>query len=209
MDSHSTTFHLVRHGETVHNVEGRLQGWCDSPLTREGVTAVRETAERLRGRDFVAAYTSTSLRAVTTAEQLLEHHPSVPLRALPQLRELGFGGLEGTREVDLLPTIDPVGMWAAVVGGTFEGFPGGETGPTFRARVLRAFAAIEAAHPSGEVLVVSHCLTLMTYLAAIDPTSTAVPRNAGVSVVEVGPAGRLLRSVDARRPAPTALAASR
>ena len=29
--------YLVRHGETRFNVEHRVQGWCDSPLTARGV----------------------------------------------------------------------------------------------------------------------------------------------------------------------------
>ena len=28
--------YLVRHGKTVFNTTGRLQGWSDSPLTPEG-----------------------------------------------------------------------------------------------------------------------------------------------------------------------------
>src|SRR5665647_3290263 len=37
----SLTLYLVRHGETVYNVERRLQGWCDSPLTPDGAAGVR------------------------------------------------------------------------------------------------------------------------------------------------------------------------
>lgn len=193
-----STLYLVRHGQTQHNVEGRLQGWCDSPLTRDGVAGVRETAARLATRTFTGAYVSTSARALATAELLLERHPRVPLRQMPDLREFGFGDLEATRELDLLPEIDPYDMWLGVVSGTFPGFPGGETGAGYRSRVLRAFRAVEAAHPEGEVLVVSHCLTLMTYLASIDPTRAAPPRNAGVAVVELGSARRLV-SVESHR----------
>lgn len=202
-----STLYLVRHGQTHYNVEGRLQGWCDSPLTRDGVAGVRETAGRLAGRSFSAAYVSTSPRALATAEMLLEHHPRVPLRAVPDLREFGFGDLEGTRELDLLPEVDPYDMWEGVVSGTFGGFPGGETGERYRSRVLRAFRAVEASHPEGEVLVVSHCLTLMTYLASIDPTRAAPPRNAGVAVVELGQARRLV-SVESHDAQPTAVPAA-
>lgn len=201
-----STLYLVRHGQTVYNVEGRLQGWCDSPLTDAGVEGVRATAERLAGRSFVAAYVSPSPRTRTTAELLLAHHRRVPVREVPDLREFGFGREEGRREVDLLPEVDPYDMWSGVVDGTFRGFPGGETGPRYRARVLRAFGAIEAAHREGAVLVVSHCLTLMTFLASIDPERTAPPRNAGVAVVELG-ATRALVSVEAREDAPTAVPA--
>ena len=203
----ASTLYLVRHGQTQFNVEGRLQGWCDSPLTRDGVAGVRETAGRLADRPFAAAYVSTSPRAVATAELLLEHHPRISLRQMPGLREFGFGEAEGTPELDLLPAIDPYDMWVGVVLGTFRGFPGGETGERYRARVLRAFAAVEAAHPEGDVLVVSHCLTLMTYLASIDPVRAAPPRNAGLAVVEVGAARRLV-SVESHRTVPESVPAA-
>ena len=31
------TFYYVRHGQTLFNILGRLQGWCDSPLTEKGI----------------------------------------------------------------------------------------------------------------------------------------------------------------------------
>ena len=43
--------YLVRHGKTVFNTTGRVQGWSDSPLTTEG----REIAERL-GRNLHAIH---------------------------------------------------------------------------------------------------------------------------------------------------------
>jgi len=200
------TLYLVRHAQTVFNVEGRLQGWCDSPLTEAGVEGARATAERLAGRPFVAAYVSPSPRTRATAELLLAHHRRVPVREMPDLREFGFGRQEGRREVDLLPEVDPYEMWVGIVDGTFGGFPGGETGERYRARVLRGFSLIEASHPQGEVLVVSHCLTLMTYLASIDRQRTAPPRNAGVAVVDVGPTRRVV-SVESREVAPMAVPA--
>lgn len=28
--------YIMRHGQTLFNVRGKIQGWCDSPLTEEG-----------------------------------------------------------------------------------------------------------------------------------------------------------------------------
>ena len=41
------TFYVVRHGQTLFNVMGKVQGWCDTPLTDEGVRAAE--ALGLRG----------------------------------------------------------------------------------------------------------------------------------------------------------------
>ena len=31
------TLYLMRHGQTLFNVLKKIQGWCDSPLTEEGI----------------------------------------------------------------------------------------------------------------------------------------------------------------------------
>jgi broad specificity phosphatase PhoE len=54
------TLFLVRHGETLFNRRGLMQGWVDSPLTEAGVEQARHAAEQLRDRPLVAAYSSTS-----------------------------------------------------------------------------------------------------------------------------------------------------
>lgn len=95
----SLEIYLVRHGQTVFNITGRLQGWSDSPLTRPG----REVPARLgrglggRGIRFDAAFSSTSPRAVETARIILDNskHAGLPLIQLPDLREYCFGGFEG------------------------------------------------------------------------------------------------------------------
>lgn len=185
----SLTLHLVRHGETTHNVENRLQGWCDSPLTWHGMAGVCATATTLADRDFVAAYTSTSERAVLTATQILARHLSTPLTEDPDLREFGFGEFEGRHESELLTRVDPYEMFVDIVRGEFVGLPGGERGPAYRERVLSAFRRIEQAHPDGDVVVVSHCLTLLVYLNTIDRFLTP-PQNASVTRVTVAPEGR-------------------
>ncbi len=31
-----TTLYIVRHGKTMFNTIERVQGWCDTPLTKQG-----------------------------------------------------------------------------------------------------------------------------------------------------------------------------
>lgn len=176
---------LVRHGQTVYNAEQRLQGWSDSPLTPGGLAGVRTTAAHLAGRPYVAAYVSPAGRAQATALEILAHHPRVPLMTDPDLREFGFGDLEARPETELVDRLDPEAMFAAILAGTFPGFGGGESGPQFLARVTSAFARIERRHADGEVLVVSHGLTLRTYLTMIDPRPKSPLPNASISTVLV------------------------
>ena len=58
--------YLMRHGQTVWNAEGRLQGRMDSPLTALGRAQARRQAQLVRGID-AARYASNAGRAVETA----------------------------------------------------------------------------------------------------------------------------------------------
>jgi 2,3-bisphosphoglycerate-dependent phosphoglycerate mutase len=180
----ATTLYLVRHGRTVLNEEERLQGWCDSPLTDEGVAGVRRTAEHLSERDLVAAYTSPFGRTVATARAILEHHPHLTLRHDDGLRELHFGEWEARPERELYATVDPYVLFGDVLRGTFPGLPGGESAATFLRRVRGSFDRIEKAHEGG-VLVVSHGVTLMAYLTGVAEVPARPLPNGSVSVVHL------------------------
>ena len=184
------TLYLVRHGQTQYNAQQLLQGWCDSPLTPQGLAGVRTAAAVLYAHHFSAAYVSPSGRAQATAREILADHPSTPLFTDPDLREFGFGDLEASPEADLCGRYDPETMFTDVLHGRFAGIPDGETGPLFLARVRSAFTRIEERHRHGHVLVVSHGLTLRTYLTMIDPRPTRPLPNASISTVEVRLDGR-------------------
>ena len=91
--------YLVRHGKTVFNTTGRLQGWSDSPLTPEGKAVAERLGKGLAAHSirFDAAFSSTAPRAADTAGLILQHsgHTHLALRTLPDLREYCFGGFEG------------------------------------------------------------------------------------------------------------------
>ena len=78
------TFYVVRHGQTLFNVMGKVQGWCDTPLTDEGVRAAQSLGRGLAEVDFSAAYSSDSGRAVHTLDELLRAHN----RRLPEVADV-------------------------------------------------------------------------------------------------------------------------
>jgi len=93
--------YLLRHGETVWNVERRLQGQKDSPLTTRGIVQARALA-RLLGEliEDPAAFTlvasplgRTWQTAVIVAEAL--GLDSQAIRFEPRLKEHHFGQWEG------------------------------------------------------------------------------------------------------------------
>ncbi|WP_373762293.1 histidine phosphatase family protein [Neisseria dentiae] len=94
------TLYLVRHGKTVFNTVGRLQGWSDSPLTPEGREAALALGRSLCGEVvFDAAFSSSSPRALETARLILQAagQEQLEITALEALREYCFGGFEGEK----------------------------------------------------------------------------------------------------------------
>ena len=95
------TIYLVRHGETVWNREGRLQGQSDSPLTDRGLKQAQAVGKLLRRVIGDAAdipiFVSPLERALRTAEAIcgpLGRNPAC-LRTDDLLKEISFGRWEG------------------------------------------------------------------------------------------------------------------
>lgn len=62
--------YLMRHGQTMFNQAGLVQGACDSPLTELGIEQAKKARAFFENRQiqFDAIYTSTQERACDTAE---------------------------------------------------------------------------------------------------------------------------------------------
>jgi probable phosphoglycerate mutase len=186
MTTSTLTLTLVRHGRTYLNQRRLLQGWSNSPLTRGGLEGVRTTAQHLARRPFVAAYSSPSGRAVTTAVEILRHHDGVPLRTDAGLRELHFGDYERKHETVLDEVIDWPDLVSQVISGRHPGLPGGEDAATFLGRLRAAMGRIATAHADGgEVLVVGHGLALGVWLATVGDGVLVPLPNASVSQVRL------------------------
>lgn len=149
------TFYLVRHGQTLFNVRGVTQGWCDSPLTEEGISMAQKLGTSLADVDFDACYTSISERAYDTAQYIIGDR-DIPLIIDENLKETNFGSIEGLE--------DPVPMFPdRIQKGWVE--EGGETMQQTADRVETALNTIIAENPNGGTfLVTSHGGALTAYL---------------------------------------------
>ena len=87
-------YYYVRHGETVFNLENRMQGITDSPLTCKGIEQIAQTTEALRNEFFNSAYTSPLPRTIQTAEIILEPH-HMHAKIFEPLREFSYGSWDG------------------------------------------------------------------------------------------------------------------
>lgn len=86
--------YMIRHGETLFNVQGRTQGWSDSPLTLNGINQAKQSKIFFENFPvkFDAYFSSTSERACDTLELIF---PNTSYRQLKGLKEQNFGVYEG------------------------------------------------------------------------------------------------------------------
>jgi broad specificity phosphatase PhoE len=150
---------LVRHGESTWNQSRRIQGQLDPPLSDLGRQQARRLAHRLRKHPWQAVYTSDLARARQTAGL-------VDTTAVPRsdLREVALGQWEGLTRAEIVESFpDEWNRWAREP--DWDVVPGGEGTDAFRGRVVRALESLVEAHPSGDVLVVTHGGVIQAALA--------------------------------------------
>jgi 2,3-bisphosphoglycerate-dependent phosphoglycerate mutase len=90
------TLALVRHGQSLWNLENRFTGWVDVPLTQQGIEEARDAGERLRGQHFDVGYTSVLIRAQETLRIIMETAGlDLPVIRDQALNERHYGDLQG------------------------------------------------------------------------------------------------------------------
>ena len=88
------TIYLVRHGETLANRQGILQGWSNNPLDDTGRKQASALVTRAARVPLDALYTSDLIRTRETAAPLAAAR-GMEAKALPGLREISFGKWDG------------------------------------------------------------------------------------------------------------------
>lgn len=164
----AVTIYLVRHGRTVWNIEGRLQGAGDSALVEEGIIGAKKTGVALKAIPFTAAYSSMQKRAQDTANYILAENDlsDIPHFHHKGLNEFNFGSWEGVKSVDLQENEE---YWVMKrTPAEYEAKSnGGERFEQLYQRATQAFNHIAELHKNdGKVLIVSHGMTL-TLLTAV------------------------------------------
>lgn len=153
------TLYLLRHGQTTYNLEHRVQGHCDSPLTELGRAQAHAAGSWLAssGVRFDRIFSSPLGRALFTARIVRE--------------ELELGKMAGQYDV---PEVEPVEGLMERSYGPFEGGPaenvpcelwdpgetlvpyGGEGSAALRERVVSTLTRLMLDTGAENVLAVSH-----------------------------------------------------
>ena len=146
------TLYLMRHGETMFNVQHRIQGWCDSPLTEHGRAQAHAMGDLLRERGvhFDVAACSTAERAADTLEIVRDvlGQGALPYMRLKGIREMFYGDLEAQQ--DFLAENDPEACR------TYYLQFGGESSDTVRDRMIETLTQLMREAPGDTVLAVGH-----------------------------------------------------
>ncbi len=87
---------LIRHGQSLWNLENRFTGWIDVPLTEAGRQEARSAAQKIAHIEFDVAYTSALSRAQETLREIMETNGlDLPVIRDQALNERHYGDLQG------------------------------------------------------------------------------------------------------------------
>ena len=89
-----TTLYLVRHGETIDNVNQIMQGQTQGELTENGIRQAQEVRNMMAAENFAAIIASDLKRSVDTAKIIAEPHYMEVVQT-PLLRERDWGSFTG------------------------------------------------------------------------------------------------------------------
>lgn len=158
MKSEIQHLYLVRHGQTVLNVQDCLRGLADPPLDATGTDQALRLAKVLAGRGAVVVYSSPLVRATTTAE-VIATHLDIEVRADPRFNDRDYGPWTGH------PRAEVVGEFGSV-----DSAPGVEPSAAVLTRTRPALDAVLDNHHGGSLIVVSHDAVIGPLLVSIDPS---------------------------------------
>ncbi len=154
---------LIRHGETLWNKEGRVQGTSDIELSDIGTSQAGLLASSLKNQHIEAIYSSPLKRALQTAQIINEFH-SLQINTYKELMEMDQGIFEGLSFKELMnDKKDFLKKWVADPAGVK--MPKGESLTELQDRAWRIMEHIIS--QGKNALVVSHNFTIAAILCRL------------------------------------------
>lgn len=170
---------IIRHGQSLWNLENRFTGIMDVPLTETGITQAHIAGQKLKHIVFDHAFTSMLSRAQQTLAIILEEigETQVPVTKSAALNERSYGDLQGLNKTEMAKKYgaEQIEIWRR----SYDiQPPGGESLKETAARVIPFYQhKTEPLLIAGKnVLIVAHgnsLRALMMYLENIDAAHIA------------------------------------
>lgn len=191
---------LVRHGQSLWNLEDRFTGWIDVPLTDLGREEARNAGKKLAGTKIDVAYTSDLARAQNTLALMLETMGvDVPTIRNKALNERHYGDLQGLNKARTAEKYgaEQVKVWRR----SYDVPPPGEEGESLKMTAARTLPFFERCilgdiAQGKNVLVVAHGNSNRSIVMELDKLSEAqvLDLNLGTAVpvvYDLGEAGEV------------------
>jgi probable phosphoglycerate mutase len=163
MEGKMLRIYITRHGETEWNIEKRMQGWNDSPLTAKGIEDAIALGYRLKNVDLKCVYTSPSGRAMKTSELIIGNR-DIAIIPEENLREIHLGEWEGKTalELDKADKVNHNAFWEA----PHLYVPNnGESFLDVRERISNILKRIIDENENGEIMIVTHAVIVKTIMS--------------------------------------------
>ena len=190
---------LIRHGETLWNKEGRIQGISDVELSSAGIEQARLLALSLKDHPIKAIHASPLKRALKTAEIINEFHQK-EIHTHQDLMEMDQGDFEGVSFKELIACEkDFLKKW--ITDPASVQMPNGESLTQLQERAWRAMERI--INKEENALVVAHNFTIAAIICRIRSISlneflSACVGNASKTIVNFQKDGIFIEAFDDR-----------
>ncbi|CAM3022403.1 2,3-bisphosphoglycerate-dependent phosphoglycerate mutase [Chryseobacterium flavum] len=166
---------LVRHGQSLWNLENRFTGWHDIDITELGIEEAKRAGMILKDEKIDIAFTSALIRAQHTLTVILSEigKPDIPVIIDKALNERSYGSLEGLNKAETAQKYgdEQVHIWRR----SYDVIPpGGESLKDTYNRVIPYFEnKVAPLLKKGEnILIVTHgnsLRSLIMYLEHLSP----------------------------------------
>ena len=181
---------LIRHGQSIYNLENRFTGSLDVELTSLGKEEAHQAAIKIKDFRYAIAYTSTLKRAQETLQIILEDIAQVQIPVIKNhaLDERSYGSLQGLNKAETVVRYGEaqVALWRRSY--TTRPPEGESLEDTFNRTIPYYQAKVETNLKANQnILIVAHgnsLRALMMYLEGIDREEianvnipTGCPRN--------------------------------
>lgn len=181
-----TKVYLIRHCQSMGNIEHKFQGQYDAQVSPAGEKQLELLGLRFRNEPIDVIYTSPLKRARATAQAIAKYHKGIEVIAEPGFIEIDCGEMENLLLTEVAKRFPEVAMdWDKAP--DLCQFPGGETMAQVYRRVNAALDKVINDNPGKTVVVTTHGGVLrnlyarITYGELIGIRKSEVFGNTGVS----------------------------
>lgn len=163
--------YLVRHGESQANLERRLAGQFDSPLTPKGMQQAQEVARSLKNVHFDFAFSSDLIRAKETTEIIAAKH-NLTVQTNHLLRERQFGHFQNKTyeqvKSEYDKAFDNISHVSKLERFKFKPFEDVESDHELVSRYITILRQIAIGHPGKTGLIGTHGGVMRHFLIHLD-----------------------------------------